>query len=807
MNSLFRKELQTFFGNVSGYLVVATFLLFSGLFLWVIPGDFNILEGQRASLDGLFDLAPWVYLFLIPAITMRMFAEERRTGTIELLITRPIKPLGIVWAKYLAALVLVLISLLPTLIYLFTIHHIGAPKGNIDMGATWGSFIGLFLLASVYIAVGLWASSLSANQVVAFLIAIISCFLLYLGFDFAASAGLPETAQGLLVQLGINEHYRSISRGVADSRNLSYYAASTFFFLFLASLKISPKKLRFNLKKLTLIVLAIALTGILMNFRLFRIDLTTEKRYSLSETTKKLLKEQEDYLFVELYLTGDMPAGMREFRNAIVEKIEELNAYSPRRIFHKTFDIYSISTVSKRNEAINQLIELGIQPVNFNYKTNEGLSVRQIFPGILIQYKDRSIGLDLLRRSPMNTADENLRQSIELLEYELVRALRILIREEMPTVAFLTGHDEANAYETGDLRHALKNNYRLKDVTAEELIRNDSVDILIVADPKERFSIEDKLFIDQFVMRGGKTLWCVDPVFCSIDSLSRGYSTIALGVDLNLTDLLFKYGVRMNPVLIQDVVCAQYPVNTAPPGQTTQFVPAPFYYAPLAQPSANHPISRNLSHIITEFPSMIEAVGESENLVTHPILTTSAYARKINTPVEVSLLSATMPPDRNLFTQSFIPLATVTEGKFESLFKNRPTSHTNIPAGQIIKESPNNKMIVIANASIIKNKARQEGERIQIYPLGHDPYSGQTFGNRDFLLNCIDYLSDHEGIMQLRSRVVQLRLLDKVIVREKETMIKLGNVLAPVLAIIVIGLTFQLLRIRKHSRKKSSSAS
>jgi len=304
MISLFKKELHTFFGSVTGYLVIILFLLVTGLFLWVVPGNFNIPEGQRATLEGLFNLAPWVYLFLIPALTMRMFAEEKRTGTLELLITKPISLNKIVLTKYLASMVLVFCSLVPTLIYWLSVYKLGNPVGNIDAGATWGSYAGLFFLASVYTAIGLWASSLASNQVISFLIAVFVSFIFFLGFDFASSALLPFQWQSLLLNLGIQEHYRSISRGVIDSRDLAYYLAITLFFLFLTLTSISPRKRNWSLKKnlpvFGLIILAFWFT----NQRFFRLDLTKDQRYSLTQATKKLLQQQNNILYVEIYLNG-----------------------------------------------------------------------------------------------------------------------------------------------------------------------------------------------------------------------------------------------------------------------------------------------------------------------------------------------------------------------------------------------------------------------------------------------------------------------------------------------------------------------
>lgn len=242
MWALLNKEISTFFSSVIGYLVVGVFLAVTGLFLWVIPGDLNILYGGYATLEPLFALAPWIFLFLVPAVTMRMFSEERRSGTLELLLTRPVTSLQIVMAKYLGAFVLVLISIVPTFIYFVIVYLLGAEVGNIDSGAAWGSYIGLVFLAAIYVAIGVFASALTDNQIVAFVIAVLICFVLYWGFDSLSLMPSLKGMQGWIASVGINEHYLSISRGVLDSRDLTYFLSMSALFLLLTRMVLESRK-------------------------------------------------------------------------------------------------------------------------------------------------------------------------------------------------------------------------------------------------------------------------------------------------------------------------------------------------------------------------------------------------------------------------------------------------------------------------------------------------------------------------------------------------------------------------------------
>lgn len=242
MLSLLRKEIQAFLGTLIGYIVIIVFLTIVSLIIWVFPGDSNILDNEYASLAPLFSIAPWVFMFLIPAVTMRLFADENKSGTIELLLTKPLTDLQIIGAKYLAGFVLVLFSLFPTLIYYLTVYQLGAPIGNIDSGGTWGSYLGLLFLASAFVAIGLFASSLSDNQVIAFIIAVFISFFVYIGFDFIASLSFLGSIDLLIIKLGISEHYSSMSRGVIDSRDAIYFFSLIGFFIMLTKLKLSARK-------------------------------------------------------------------------------------------------------------------------------------------------------------------------------------------------------------------------------------------------------------------------------------------------------------------------------------------------------------------------------------------------------------------------------------------------------------------------------------------------------------------------------------------------------------------------------------
>jgi ABC-2 type transport system permease protein len=242
MLSLLKKEIRGFFSSLTGYIVIVLFLMITSLFLWVFPGEMNIMDAGYATLEPLFFIAPWIFLFLVPAITMRMFAEERKSGTLDLLLTKPLTEMQVILAKYLASIMLVLLSLLPTLIFYISVHLLGNPPGNLDTGGTWGSYIGLFFLAAVYASIGLFASSFTENQIIAFLVSAVLCFLLYAGFDMLSGLAVFHKIESIIIYLGISDHYKSLSRGVIDITDIIYYIGSIGLFLFFTRTVLESRK-------------------------------------------------------------------------------------------------------------------------------------------------------------------------------------------------------------------------------------------------------------------------------------------------------------------------------------------------------------------------------------------------------------------------------------------------------------------------------------------------------------------------------------------------------------------------------------
>lgn len=807
MFSLFKKEITQFFGSITGTMVSVVFLLLTGLFLWVFSGNYNIPDGGYATLEGLFEIAPWIYLFLIPAVTMRMFADEKRSGTMELLLSRPVTELQLILAKFLAALAVVLLTLFPTLIYFLSVYLLGNPVGCIDTGATWGSYTGLFFLAVIYLTIGLLTSSVTDNQVVAFILAVFMCFFWYAGFGFLARLPFPSHIGSMISSMGIDAHYESVSRGVLDSRDLLYFLLMAGFFILLTRIVLEWKRrpLKRSVNHLAAYIGIVLIVAFISGSSFFRIDFTSEKRYTLSSQTRLLLKKVNSPVEAEILLAGDLPPGFIKLQEAALEKLHDLKIYCDQPITVSTTDPYDLSFKDgDKKRYFDGLLAKGITPVNLRINTEQGVTTKTVFPVLILRAAGNEVAINLLKNDPFLHEEENLIRSVELLEYEFARGLKLLFSGKRENVAFLTGHDELEEVQVHDISVTLSESFNIKRINSADLLAiPDSFKALIIANPLKPFPEKDKFAIDQYLMRGGRIMWLIDPVNVSLDSLSNGMSTMAFPRELNLEDQLFHYGVRINSDLIQDVECQQIKVNTALEGQPPKYSMAPWYFSPLLEPSQNHPIGKNVNRVLSEFVSSIDIVGEGGSRQSVVILSSSPYARSNQSPMIVNLAMIDAPPARNLFNRQFIPAGVLTEGKFSSVFKNRMVQEFGITKGTpVISESSPTKMIFISDGGLIANKVSFINGKYTPLPLGYDKVSNITFGNKEFLVNAVHYLCDDSGLMQLRSRTMQMRLLDKVKLREQKQFWQFVNVLLPVLIILAGGILFWLIRRRRYARQQ-----
>lgn len=798
MLSLIKKELLQFFGSLIAYLILVVFALIAGLFLWFFEGNMNILTGGYASLAAFFELAPWLYLFLIPAITMRLFSEEMRSGTMELLLTRPVSLLQLILSKLLAAFFVVALTLVLSLIYFLTIYWLGNPVGIIDVAATMGSYLGLLFLALIFLSVGLFASALSENQIVAFVTAVLVSFFLFSGFDLLADLTVSSSWSALLTSLGISSHYDSISRGMLDSRDLFYFLGITVFFVTLTRIALQWKRVLFSLKNKKLLTYSMVVLSlvVLSQIRLFRIDFTAEKRYTLSASSVRVLEKLDQPLLAEIYLEGEMPPGFRRLKTAVEEMLADLQRYGKNSVYIRKVDPYNAVPQKDRKAYFEELFRQGIVPTDLRIKTEQGVTTRLVFPSVVLQYGEHAVVLNLLKNDPSQPAEENLNRSVEQLEFEFLNAIRTLTREKPLQVAFLEGHQEADSLQVLDFSAALSKSFRVRRIDCNRLpALADSINVLIVADPKAKFPEQDKLQLDQYLMKGGQLVWLIDPVKVSLDSLSEGMTTLALPVDLNLNDQLFHYGVRLNSDLIQDAECLRIRVNTAPVGASPNYSLAPWYFSPLLHPVQSNPVGKNVNPVASEFISTIDTVGENPAVKKRILLSSSPFSRKNEAPLMVNLRMIDAPVSRDFFNKSFLVTGVLLEGKFGSVFKNRMIGSS---AAGLLTESKPTKMAVFSDGGLISNKVNRASATPVTTPLGYDRVSKITFGNRDFFYNLVQYFCDDASLIELRNKSWQLRLLDKVKVNEHGTLIRWLNLLLPLALILSGGALFAWLRRRKN---------
>ena len=799
-----KKELKIYFSGILGYLIIGIYLLINGLLLWVFKGPFNILEGGYATLENYFGLAPWVFLLLIPAISMRVFSDEIKSGMMELLIVRPISLIKLIWAKFFGTFTVVILSILPTLVYLWSVSKLGSPVGNLDWGASVGSFVGLLAIGAAYTAVALMASALTSNNVVAFVLGVAVNFGMYLGFESLANLYKFSGWELIVRTLGMNEHYLSMSRGVLDLRDVGYFIGVIILFIGLTFGVLAKNHLQKSWKK-ALLWMGIGLTIAAGTSALhLRWDLTEEKRYSLSEGTESLLDQVAEPMLITVYLEGEFPAGFERLKIEMRYMLEEWAARNGN-IFYEFINPNNVANVG---EFKNQLATKGINAVQLQVQKADGQSILNVFPGATLVYKEQEVTAVLLENVMVFDPAEQVNISIQQLEFNLARALNALLITDKPKVGMVTGHGELTAVQTAGIGLALSENYAVDrfslqaykaDANGEadlsDMVRRmNTYDLLVVAKPTQQFPELDKYLLDQFLMGGGKVLWFLDGVHAEMDSLSFGPEFLAYPTvfDLNLTDLLFKYGVRINADLVQDVRCA---------GVNDRRSINPWVYFPLWG-ATDHPAVANMNAVKGEFSSTLDTV-EATGIKKTPLLLSSSSARSMAAPHTVSLEMLYNRPDPRAFTQRNLMPAVLLEGSFESAYANRLAPKAGVGLPQL-KKSPQTAMAVFSDGDFIRNQVNlinPEIPRGQPLPLGYDQYTGIQYGNDDLVLNTVDYMLDDIGLMQTRTRDVKLRLLDGEKIVAEANYWKFLNVALPELVLALAALIFFLQRKRRYARR------
>ena len=555
--------------------------------------------------------------------------------------------------------------------------------------------------------------------------------------------------------------------------------------------------MKIKILQIFLVIAIVVGLNVLANYFFFRIDLTEEKRFTINDATKNLLKNLEDEVYVKVYLTGKgIPAGFKRLENAVRETLDEFQIYGGTNIKYAFIDLNSEYKDEKiRNEKIVQLAQKGIPPTNA-MATEDGKKTQSlIIPGAVITYQDKEIATLLLKSNSNKSASpqEILNQSYEGVEYQLASAIKNITATQKKKIGIFVNYSRLPAVNQIDLINALKKNYELYPVDLRQSPTLDGLDAVLVMKPDQVFNDDDKYKIDQFIINGGKALFFVDAV--KVDSVAREGS-LAQIQSVGLEDLLFKYGVRLNSNLIKDAqMCVAIPLDVGNFGDKANIQLVPWQYYPLINTFGKSPIVKNLDAIYTKYVGSLDTV-RANGITKTPLLMTSRYTQILKAPAVMSYNFANKELNANDYKAGVQTVGILLEGKFESLFNNRilPSDQRSATFKSTGKPS---KIIVCSDGDIpINDFDKKQNTPL---PLGFDKYSGNTFANKDFVMNAIDYLLDDNGVITARNKEVVLRPLDKVALQDEREYWQGINLIIPIVILILAGLLKGFLRKRQYA--------
>ena len=536
-----------------------------------------------------------------------------------------------------------------------------------------------------------------------------------------------------------------------------------------------------------------------LQVRPVRWDMTDDKHYSLSEASKSLLRQTDEPIEVTLLLDGDLNAGFRRLKKATEETMAEMNVYA------------NLSLTLPSREGTELQDSLGLHPIVIHEREQNGKTAQTtVYPYAIMQYKGKRAVVTLLKNTRGLSGEENLNASIEQLEFAFMEALHLLQQTETPRVAILEGHGEPDEAHTYDLMSALSKYFQVdrgslvdnqkskdRDEVAQRPINIHILDgykAVLIIDPQTPFSEQERFIIDQYIMRGGAVLWAVNGVRFSEQVLQSDGFTPILPLEVGLTDMLFRYGVRVNPALVQDIQCLPIPVNVSSDPAQPNLQPMPWTYAPLLLTSQGSPVTKNMGQVMSTFVSPVDAVGGEDGIEKRVLLATSTASRVTATPGEVDLND--LNPDMNAFQYQYVPVAVSMEGVFSSVYAHRMAPEGIETDEPILKTSRKTRQIVIGSSSVLLNEIQKN----QALPMGYDRYSGMQFSNRDFAANALLWLTDSEGLISLREKSVALRLLNDKRAHDQRAQVQTVSTILPVAILAIIGGIVFVIRKRKYEK-------
>jgi gliding-associated putative ABC transporter substrate-binding component GldG len=547
--------------------------------------------------------------------------------------------------------------------------------------------------------------------------------------------------------------------------------------------------------ELVTVLLFLVLLNILGQKYFSRLDLSEEKRYSISEASQNILRNLDEQVYIEVYLTGDLNTSFKRLERSIREKLEDFSLYGGQNIQYRFVNPDDILDTKKRNEFYQDLTKKGLSPTNL-YETVQGKKVQKtIVPGVVISYKNKEQGVLLLKGNKATSPSEQLNQSIENVEYELISAIQRISIRQKPLLAFIEGYGQVPPQKTFDFFNSLSEQYIIDRVNLKKKSSLLDYDAIILAQPKERLQEAERYKIDQFIMHGGKALFFIDKVQMELDSIAIN-GAYAFGYDLNIDDMLFRYGVRINLDLVQDQQAGSLLINVGRLGDKPNLQKIPFPYYPVLNTFSSHPIVKNLDAVYTRFVSTIDTV-KAVGVRKTPLIFTSKYTRVKKCPTLIELNELRQELDPKLYTKQNLPVAYLLEGNFKSIY-HFPVRDVN--EDEFLEKSKETKIIVCADGDFLHNELnRRDGSPL---PLGYDQLNGRTFMNKELIINALTYLLDENGIIKARSNEVKMRPLDKFRIQEERMEWQAFNLLVPLGLIIAFGLIKFWFRKKKWTSKK-----
>lgn len=556
---------------------------------------------------------------------------------------------------------------------------------------------------------------------------------------------------------------------------------------------------KLNLKTLGITIFILIVLNVLGSLFFHRFDLTKDKRYTLSSTSLQIVKQVKNPLSIKIYMQGELPADFRRLQLETKQLLEEFQAYNSNIVFEF---VNPMENEDESMEVVKSLYQKGLTPINITVDDKGKQSQEMVFPWAVAVYNNKEVNIPLLKNIMGASTTQKVIGSIQHLEYSIADAINKITKDRQKKVAIIKGNGELSEIHIGKLLRQIKESYYIGPFTLDSVAKDpngtldalEKYDLAIISKPTEKFSDEEKQVLDQFIMNGGKTLWLVDQVAADMDSLyNQAGATLAYPRDLNLNDMFFKYGFRINPDLVKDENGSPIKLATGEQGSATQYQDFIWKFAPLVQPSSQHPIVKNLGGIKFDFASPIDTL--KNGIKKTVLLQSSQYSKTIGTPSEINLnivTEKTTPAD--YANKGNINLSVLLEGSFHSAFENRVLP---FKESSFLAKGKPTKMIVVADGDIARN---QLDKNMMPVELGYDQRTGNLYDNKDFMMNCVNYLLDDTGLINIRSKDVELPLLDKEKVYENYTTTQFITIGLPILILLVFGLVFTFIRKKKYSR-------